>query len=56
MGASASKTEIAEFRERVVAEPRKYIAQHRIELSSCPMWWLTSGGWSRAGSICGLSR
>jgi uncharacterized circularly permuted ATP-grasp superfamily protein len=38
MGPSASKTEIAEFRERVVAEPRKYIAQHRIELSTCPTW------------------
>jgi uncharacterized circularly permuted ATP-grasp superfamily protein len=38
MGPSATKTEIAEFRERVVAEPRKYIAQHRIELSTCPTW------------------
>ena len=23
---------------RIIAEPRKYIAQHRIELSTCPTW------------------
>ena len=27
-----------EFRKRIEAEPRKYIAQHRIELSTCPTW------------------
>jgi uncharacterized circularly permuted ATP-grasp superfamily protein len=27
-----------EFRQRILAEPRRYIAQHRIELSSCPTW------------------
>jgi uncharacterized circularly permuted ATP-grasp superfamily protein len=38
MGPQASKAEIADFRERVLADPRKYIAQHRVELSSCPTW------------------
>ncbi len=38
MGPSASKAEIAEFRERIIAEPRRYIAQHRIELSTSPTW------------------
>jgi uncharacterized circularly permuted ATP-grasp superfamily protein len=38
MGPSASKAEIGEFRDRIIAEPRKYIAQHRIELSTCPTW------------------
>ena len=27
-----------EFRRRIEAEPRKYVAQHRIELSTCPTW------------------
>jgi uncharacterized circularly permuted ATP-grasp superfamily protein len=38
MGPSASKAEISEFRDRIIAEPRKYIAQHRIELSTSPTW------------------
>ena len=38
MGPQASRAEIAEFRERIVADPRKYIAQHRVELSTCPTW------------------
>lgn len=38
MGPSASKAQCDEFRERVRREPRKYIAQHRIELSTCPTW------------------
>jgi uncharacterized circularly permuted ATP-grasp superfamily protein len=38
MGPQASRAEIAEFRERVVADPRRYIAQHRVELSTCPTW------------------
>jgi uncharacterized circularly permuted ATP-grasp superfamily protein len=38
MGPQASAAERALFRERIVAEPRKYIAQHRVELSSCPTW------------------
>jgi uncharacterized circularly permuted ATP-grasp superfamily protein len=38
MGPQASAAEIAEFRRRVEAEPRKYIAQRRLELSTCPTW------------------
>jgi uncharacterized circularly permuted ATP-grasp superfamily protein len=38
MGPQASPTERAEFRERVLADPRRYIAQPRIELSTCPTW------------------
>jgi uncharacterized circularly permuted ATP-grasp superfamily protein len=38
MGPTASKAERDEFRRRVLAEPRRYIAQPRIELSTCPTW------------------
>ncbi len=38
MGPSATRAELAEFRQRVAADPRNYIAQSRIELSSCPTW------------------
>ena len=38
MGPQASAAELEEFRQRILAEPRRYIAQHRIELSSCPTW------------------
>ena len=38
MGPQASAAELEEFRARIVADPRKYIAQHRIELSTCPTW------------------
>ncbi len=38
MGPQASAAEIEEFRRRVTASPRKYIAQHRVELSACPTW------------------
>jgi uncharacterized circularly permuted ATP-grasp superfamily protein len=38
MGPQASAEEREAFRARVRAEPRKYIAQHRIELSACPTW------------------
>jgi uncharacterized circularly permuted ATP-grasp superfamily protein len=38
MGPSATKAERDEFRKRIESEPRKYIAQHRLELSSCPTW------------------
>jgi uncharacterized circularly permuted ATP-grasp superfamily protein len=43
MGPSASREEIADFAERIKKEPRKYIAQHRIELSSCPTWIAAKG-------------
>jgi len=38
MGPQASAAEIEEFRKRIIAEPRRYIAQHRVELSTCPTW------------------
>jgi uncharacterized circularly permuted ATP-grasp superfamily protein len=38
MGPQATADERAEFRRRIEAEPRRYIAQHRVELSSCPTW------------------
>ncbi len=38
MGPQASAAERDEFRARVLAEPRRYIAQHRVELSTCPTW------------------
>ena len=34
-----------EFATRIIADPRRYIAQHRVELSTCPTWMPTSG-WS----------
>ena len=36
MGPQSTAAQRDEFRERSSAEPRKYIAQHRIELSTCP--------------------
>ncbi len=44
IGPQASKAECAEFREKVKANPRKYIAQPRIELSTCPTWAGSSVG------------
>src|SRR6185369_13713897 len=38
MGPQSTAAEREKFRELVLAEPRKYIAQHRIELSTCPTW------------------
>lgn len=38
MGPSATIAQRDEFKQRILAEPRKYIAQHRIELSTCPTW------------------
>jgi uncharacterized circularly permuted ATP-grasp superfamily protein len=38
MGPQASAAEREKFRGLVLAEPRKYIAQHRVELSTCPTW------------------
>lgn len=38
MGPQASALEREEFRRRIQAEPRKYIAQRRLELSTCPTW------------------
>jgi uncharacterized circularly permuted ATP-grasp superfamily protein len=38
MGPQSTAAQRDEFRLRILAEPRKYIAQHRIELSTCPTW------------------
>ena len=38
MGPEASAAELDMFRERIISEPRRYIAQHRIELSTSPTW------------------
>jgi len=38
IGPQASKRECAEFRAKIEASPRNYIAQPRIELSTCPTW------------------
>jgi uncharacterized circularly permuted ATP-grasp superfamily protein len=38
IGPQASRAERRDFRERVRANPRNYIAQPRIELSTCPTW------------------
>jgi uncharacterized circularly permuted ATP-grasp superfamily protein len=38
MGPSATAAEIDDFRARILADPRRYIAQHRVELSTCPTW------------------
>ncbi len=38
IGPQASASEIEEFRRRIQAKPRGYIAQPRIELSTCPTW------------------
>jgi uncharacterized circularly permuted ATP-grasp superfamily protein len=38
MGPSATQAEIDDFRRRILADPRRYIAQHRVELSTCPTW------------------
>ncbi|MEY2669534.1 MAG: hypothetical protein RJA59_2172, partial [Pseudomonadota bacterium] len=43
MGPQATKAQIEEFRTRVEAEPRKYIAQRRLELSTCPTWVESKG-------------
>jgi uncharacterized circularly permuted ATP-grasp superfamily protein len=38
MGPAASKEEIEAFRERIIADPRNYIAQPVISLSRSPTW------------------
>jgi uncharacterized circularly permuted ATP-grasp superfamily protein len=38
MGPQASAAEREEFRARIAAEPRRYVAQRRVELSTCPTW------------------
>jgi uncharacterized circularly permuted ATP-grasp superfamily protein len=43
MGPQSTAEQRDEFRRRIIAEPRRYIAQHRVELSSCPTWIGDSG-------------
>ncbi len=42
VGPTASKKEIAQFREKIIAAPEKYIAQPTLSLSTCPTF-VTSG-------------
>jgi uncharacterized circularly permuted ATP-grasp superfamily protein len=42
IGPQATRAQCRDFRERVRERPRNYIAQPRIELSTCPTW--ASGG------------
>ena len=41
IGPNSSKSQIAEFREKVKDNPRGYIAQPLVELSTCPTWTKT---------------
>ncbi|MDY7231755.1 circularly permuted type 2 ATP-grasp protein [Hyalangium rubrum] len=38
MGPQSTREQREEFRQRILAEPRRYVAQPRVELSSCPTW------------------
>jgi uncharacterized circularly permuted ATP-grasp superfamily protein len=38
MGPEASAAELDMFRDRIRSDPRRYIAQGRVELSTCPTW------------------
>ncbi len=38
MGPQSTAAERAEFKAAIEANPRRYIAQHRVELSTCPTW------------------
>ncbi|MBN8225983.1 circularly permuted type 2 ATP-grasp protein [Corallococcus macrosporus] len=43
MGPQSTKEEREDFRQRILAQPRRYIAQPRVELSTCPTWDAASG-------------
>jgi len=43
MGPQSTRAQQDEFRRRIEAEPRRYIAQPRVELSTCPTWDPGSG-------------
>jgi len=45
MGPQATPEEREDFRRRIDADPRRYIAQRRIELSACPTW-IAEGGYT----------
>jgi uncharacterized circularly permuted ATP-grasp superfamily protein len=38
MGPTSTSAQREEFRQRILAEPRRYIAQPLVELSTCPTW------------------
>jgi uncharacterized circularly permuted ATP-grasp superfamily protein len=38
MGPQSTAAQREEFHRRIEAEPRRYVAQRRIELSTCPTW------------------
>ena len=38
MGPQSTLEEREEFRQKILAAPRRYIAQPRVELSTCPTW------------------
>jgi uncharacterized circularly permuted ATP-grasp superfamily protein len=38
MGPQSTAAEREDFARRIRAEPRRYIAQGRVELSTCPTW------------------
>jgi uncharacterized circularly permuted ATP-grasp superfamily protein len=38
MGPQSTSAEREEFRQKILHDPRRYIAQPRIELSTCPTW------------------
>jgi uncharacterized circularly permuted ATP-grasp superfamily protein len=42
MGPQSTAEEREDFRQRILATPRRYIAQPRIELSTCPTWDATT--------------
>ena len=38
MGPQSTAAEREQFRQHIIADPRRYVAQPRIELSTCPTW------------------
>jgi uncharacterized circularly permuted ATP-grasp superfamily protein len=38
MGPQSTAAERDQFRQQIIADPRRYVAQPRIELSTCPTW------------------
>jgi uncharacterized circularly permuted ATP-grasp superfamily protein len=48
MGPDSTAAERDEFRRRIEASPRSYVAQPRVELSTCPTW---IGSGSEAGTL-----
>lgn len=44
MGPQSTAAQREEFKAKIRAEPRKYVAQRRVELSTCPTWNAAGGG------------